>query len=122
MAKRRTKDRKVKDIEYQMAEFGGKVMVLKPKSKGKLKFESRWLEGIWVGVSDESNEYRVITEEGMVKSARVQRLAKEQDRWKRGLQDKNRCMPWDKRIGEKDGAKAVHLRLPEDGIMPNMET
>ena len=44
--------RKGKKFSTPIAEFGETVMYLYPKSKGVDKFDSRWGEGIWLGVRE----------------------------------------------------------------------
>ena len=44
-----------------MAEFGECIHYLKAKSKGRHKLDSRWADGIFYGVRDESNEGEIKT-------------------------------------------------------------
>ena len=58
-------------------------MYLKLESEGKNKGESRWKEGIFFGIRDESGEIVVGTNEGTVKARTLRRYGREEDRWKR---------------------------------------
>ena len=103
---------KGKRFKVPMAEFGERVLYLKPKSKGKDKYESRWEEGIWLGVDDESRQYRIADVKGIVKTGRVQRLAKGEDRWQSGLQEKTEVRPWDKTsVSREPEVKGVKLDI-----------
>ena len=61
---RRLKGRK---FNRNVAEFGENILYLKANSAGKSKFDARWLEGVWLGIRDESGESIVGTPEGVVK-------------------------------------------------------
>ena len=63
------------------AQIGESVWYLKPQSKGKDKFNSRWESGIWLGIREESGETFVGTKEGVIKVRTVRRKSSEQDRW-----------------------------------------
>ena len=45
---------KRKQFRREVAGFGEAVMYLKPGTKGKDKFNSRWEKGIWLGVKDDT--------------------------------------------------------------------
>ncbi len=46
-----------KEFKKEIPKIGGCVWLLQPKSKGKMKADYRWLNGIWLGVREESGEY-----------------------------------------------------------------
>ena len=50
---------KGKIFKRHLVEFGENVLYIMPKSDGRDKYDSRWEEGIWLGVDEESGEYRV---------------------------------------------------------------
>ena len=56
-------------------------MYLKAESVGKDKAESRWEEGIYVGIRDESGEMLIGTEKGIIKARSFRRYGREEDRW-----------------------------------------
>ena len=70
-------------------------MYLKLESEGKDKGESRWREGIFLGVRDESGELVVGTNEGTVKARTLRRHGREEDRWKTEYWDKICGVPWE---------------------------
>ena len=96
-----------------MSEFGERILYLKPKSKGKDKYESRWKEGVWVGAEDQSNEYRVVDGKEVYRVSRIQRLATFEDRWGTNLQQLVNVLPWDKKT-DKDETKSVKLDIEID--------
>ena len=89
---------KCKRFKTPMAEFGERVLYLKPKSKGKDKYESRWKEGIWIGAEDQSTEYRVVDENEIHRVSRIQRLANTEDRWGTSLHQRIKVFP----LGQED--------------------
>ena len=44
-----------------VAEFGECVWYLRPKSAGKDKLNTRWGEGVWLGVKEESGETLILS-------------------------------------------------------------
>ena len=58
-----------------VVEFGECVWYLKPKSVGKDKLHSRWGEGVWFGVREESGETLIGTREGVIKVRTFRRKA-----------------------------------------------
>ena len=64
-----------------MLKIGECVWSPRPKSKGKEKAEYRWLNGIWLGIREESGEYMVGTPEGIFKVRTVRRKASHEERW-----------------------------------------
>ena len=76
----RTKGKKFK---REMAEFGECIWYLKQRSKGSTGMKGRWMEGIWLGVREESGEVIVGTPEGIQKARTVRRKATNSERWKK---------------------------------------
>ena len=70
-------------------------MYLKLESEGKDKGESRWREGIFLGIRGESGELIVGTNEGTVKARTLRRHGREEDRWKTESWDKICGVPWE---------------------------
>ena len=54
-----------KEFKKEILKIGECVWFLRPKSKGKMKADYRWLNGIWLGVREESGEYVVGTPDGV---------------------------------------------------------
>ena len=86
---------KGKDFRRDVAEFGECIMYLKLESEGKDKGESRWREGIFLGIRDESGEIVVGTNEGTVKARTLRRYGREEDRWNEKCWDKICGVPWE---------------------------
>ena len=72
---------KGKNFNKKIAEFGENVCYLKKKSVGKDKFNSRWEEGIYLGVICDSGETIVGTNPGVVKARDFRRKTIYGDRW-----------------------------------------
>ena len=66
---------KGKEFKRDVAEFGENVWYLKSDSAGRDKYASRWQEGIWLGIMDDTGEIIVGTDEGVVKSKGLQEEA-----------------------------------------------
>ena len=66
-----------------MAEFGKNIWYMEAGTKGKHKFDTRWKEGIWLGIRDESGEVIIGTSDGIIKCRSVRRKATEEERWNR---------------------------------------
>ncbi len=56
-----------------MAEFGEGVLYIRAESVGKDKYNSRWEEGFFLGVREESGEIIVGTKEGVIKARAFRR-------------------------------------------------
>ena len=68
---------------------------LRPKSKGKMKADYRWLNGIWLGIREESGEYIIGTHEGVVKVRIVRRKGSHEERWNWEEFNAFRGAPWE---------------------------
>jgi hypothetical protein len=85
----------------------------------KNKFQTSWLEGIWLGRSRLSNEHIVATEQG-VELTRTVRRRVAQRRWDRGVYLRACGVPWKPKLGvaqrkrtEADEPAPVHqVRTP----------
>ena len=84
-----------KKFRKEVLEFGEGVMGMIPGEPKSMERRERWIEGIWLGVHEESGEVYLGTEEGIVKVRTVKRFAKEEDRWKRDRLDKMKGTPWE---------------------------
>ena len=86
---------KGKDFKRELVKIGECVWFLKPLSKGKNKAKSRWKQGIWIGIRDESGEYLVGNEEGVCKVRTVRRKGSHEDRWNWDEFNKMQGVPWE---------------------------
>lgn len=77
------------------SEFGECVRHLRAASVGKAKFDSRWEEGMFIGVRDESNEVLIGTSQEVVKAWTINRKGEEQERWNREQLVGMRGTPWE---------------------------
>ena len=73
---------KGRNFKRQYVKMGEAVWFLKPKTEGKNKGESRWGEGIWLGIREESGEYIIGTQKGVIKVRTIRRRGSHQERWK----------------------------------------
>ena len=64
-----------------VAEFVECVWYLKPKSRGSTCLGSRWSEGLWLGIREESGEAMLGIEGGVIKVRSVRRKASDKERW-----------------------------------------
>ena len=60
---------------------------LRSKSVGKEKHDSRWEEGIWLGIREESGENVVGTNTGVLKARTSKRKAEDTKRWQNEIFD-----------------------------------
>ena len=86
---------KGKDFHKAMVEFGECIWHLKPNSKGKMKAENRWSNGVWLGSGDESGDHIIGTEKGTIKVRTVRRKGSEEDRWNSEEFTKLQGTPWE---------------------------
>ena len=71
--------RKGRPFKRPLPAFGEKVLWLEP-GKPKSRLTDRWLEGIFVGLHDDSDEILVATENGVLKARTAKRLSPEDGR------------------------------------------
>ena len=84
-----------RDFNKEVAEFGEKIMYLKLESVGKEKSESRWSEGIFVGIKEETGEMMIGTKEGVERARTFRRFADEGDRWRKEDLEEMKGVPWE---------------------------
>ena len=77
-----------------LCEYGEKVLYypLKGPGRSKDKTEARWKYGIWLGISNRSDEVIIGTETGVIKARSVRSLV-EKDRWDKEFVDKIQGTP-----------------------------
>ena len=74
---------------------------MRPGSIGKEKFDSKWENGVWLGVLDGSGEKVVGTPEGCIKVRSIRRKP-EQERWNHDFMTTLRGVPWEVVPGHPD--------------------
>ena len=84
-----------KEFKKEIFKIGECVWFLRPKSKGKEKAEHRWLNGLWLGIREESGEYMVGTPEGVFKVSTVRRKGSHEVSWNWEELDMFRGSPWE---------------------------
>ena len=94
-------------------EFGECVWYLKPKSAGKDKLNSRWGEGVWSGVREESGETLIGTREGVIKVRTIRRKAGAA-RSSKELMDAVKGTPWEPVPGRHSTGIPVKIGVPEE--------
>ena len=109
---------KGKKFRRTLAEFGERVMYLKSGSKGVNKWDSRWSEGIFLGLRDESGEIIIGTEEGCVKARDFKRLSDENERWDAVKFNKMRGSPWEPVPGRGSTELRVNVHIPTSSEEP----
>ena len=78
------------------------------------KGESRWSEGHFLGVRNETGELIIGTSEGIVKARDFRRLADVSQRWNAESLKKVRRTPWKPNPLVEDGEMHVKVKLPVD--------
>jgi len=92
------------------------VLYLKADSVGKNKLESRWSDGIWLGIRDESGESIIGTSEGIVKCRDFRRRPTDQERWNDEQVKAVKGAPWKPVPGKEDGAEIrIRINFPAEG-------
>ena len=72
---------KGRNFNKEIVKIGECVWYMKPKSKHKKKGDYGWGNGIWLGVKDESGEYIIGTNRGVLKVRSARRKGSHEDRW-----------------------------------------
>ena len=108
----------------EVAEFGEKVMYLRPKSAGVNKLDTRWETGVWIGVRNESGEHLIMTEKGVLE-VRTIRRHDESERWDKELLKSLKGLPWkpnpktsDEEIKAGIGGEPAERDEPRDEYLP----
>ena len=94
-------------------EFGECILFLKAKSRGIDKFDSRWSEGVWLGIREESGEHLVGTVEGVIKARTVRRRPIQHERWNKQLFDSFQGVPWKPLPNQEGDTIRVRASIPE---------
>ena len=77
-----------------MPEFGECIWYLRPESKGVDKLDSRWEDGIYVGLRVESGEIFVMNENGVIKVKHFKQRP-EEERWNQEEFLRGTGVPWE---------------------------
>jgi hypothetical protein len=98
----------------EVAEFGESVRYIRAESVGKDKYNSRWEEGVFLGVREESGEIIVGTKEGSIKARAFRKKGSEGERWSRDNVKSVGGIPWEP-IPGRDGIEIKSsVNLPRD--------
>ena len=101
---------KGREFNRSVAEFCECVWYLKAGSTGKDKFESRWEDGVWLGIRDRSGESIIGTPEGVVKARDFRRKGVLTERWNRDEINGFRGLPWEP-IPGKEGDYEIRVKV-----------
>ena len=89
-------------------------MYLKPESVGKDKAESRWEDGVYLGVRGESGELIIGTSSGVIKAKTFRRYGRDEDRWNLTRFGEFKGVPWEPIPGRKGYEFYTQVALPKD--------
>ena len=93
-------------FKKEAAEFGEGAMAMVPGEPKSMDRRDRWIEGIWLGIHEESGEVYIGTEDGIVKVRTIKRFAKEEERWGRKRLDRIKGTPWE----PTEGSESIHVK------------
>ena len=110
---------KGKQFNKECVEFGECVLYLKPGTRGKDKFDTRWEEGIWLGVKDRSLETVIGTNEGVIKVRDVKRKGTEEQRWDISKFNEFKGVPWEPIPGREGIEIKARVNVPREGGRPD---
>ena len=103
-----------KDYASHLLPFGSAVDAkVRDEETERSKFDSRFIQGIWLGRATESDEHIVGTADG-VYTARSVRAKNDQEIWNGDLIKKMRGTPWDPRAED----SRAEFRVPEERHRP----
>ena len=109
----RTRDYMGRKSKRGVAYVGECVWALNPGSKGKTGMSSRWSDGIWIGMKEDTGEHLIGTKEGVIKARTIRRKGSREERWNRARLAEIRGLPWNpmKRDLEEE-RKEVMMDMP----------
>ena len=90
--------RKGKRFQRQLPEIGECVWFLKALSEGKEKLDTRWEDGVFAGIKEESGEIYVMTTLG-VRKVRSYKRRPEEERWNQEEFSQVVGTPWEPEPG-----------------------
>ena len=105
--------RRGKKFQKELAEFSECVWYLKAKSKSTPDIKSRWANGVWLGIREESNEIIIGTSEGVIKTRTIRRKADPKDSWNADELNAMKGTPWQPVPGGPDQRIPIRVRPPD---------
>ena len=108
---------KGKAFTSRICKFGECVWYLKPKSRGKEKADTRWSEGIWLGIRDISGGHIIGTPNRVIKVRTIKRRPAS-DQWKWTEIQLMRGLPWETIPGRP--LSEMRIRLDDDVRPPKL--
>ena len=111
-----------KKFRRETAEFGECVWYLKPGTKGKEKWVSRWGDGVWLGIRDESGETIIGTKQGTIKVATFRRKGDPAERWNKEEIMGIVGVPWEPVPGSGRVELKSRVVFPEERKKPESPT
>ena len=87
---------------------------MKLESEGKDKGESRWGEGVFLGVKEESGEIIIGIGKGVVKARTFRRFGSEEERWRMEKVVEMKGTPWELIPGDGRGSQEMGIAVGED--------
>jgi hypothetical protein len=89
-------------------------MYIRAESVGKDKYNSRWEEGVFIGVREESGEIIIGTEKGVIKARAFRRKGSEKERWSQEHVKSIGGVPWEPIPGREGIEIKSSVNLPRD--------
>ena len=111
---------KGKEFKRETAEFGEGVWYMRADIVGKAKLESRWEDGIWLGIHEASGEHIIGTKDGCLKAKDIKRKP-EADRWMLEDVQNMKGTPWEPVPGHPDRELKSKVVVREEPILPPPE-
>ena len=90
------------------------MLYIRAESVGKDKYNSRWEEGVFLGVREESGEIIVGTKEGVIKARAFRKRGSEGERWSRDDVKSVGGIPWEPIPGREGIEIKSSVNLPRD--------
>ena len=109
---------KGKRFAREVAEFGEQVLYLRAGSRGIDKFNTRWEDGVWLGVRDETGEIIIGTDQGVIKARDFKRRGSDQERWSAEAVLGIKGVPWEPVPGRAQDEVPVRVYLPQESEPP----
>ena len=99
-----------------VTEWGECVLYCRLDSAGENKFDSRWEEGVWLGVKDNTGEAIIGTDKGIVKARDWKHQATHQVRWNVEVILNVKGTPWEPVLGSNRLELLPQIHIPSDAI------
>ena len=72
---------KGKTSQKKQIEFGECVTGMKPDSEGKFKADVRWVDGVYLGMREMTDEYLLGTPKGIIRIHTISRKGTTEEQW-----------------------------------------